>query len=320
MKIVRIIEKKNLWFSISVLFIVIGFALMIIRAIQGKEVLNYGIDFSGGQTMILKFDELDKRILNAPDKQAVNIKFIEEIRQVLRSFTLENSVIIITNDQQVFIKMQTSDQNHTQKVNQKFQETFGKFEILEIDFIGPSIGEELRQKAVLIFVVAMLAMTSYISWRFQWTYGLAAMLALLHDALITISFASISNIEINATFIAAILTILGYSINDTIVIFDRIRDNLKKASSENALEYISILNQSITETFRRTINTSVTVLLVLLSLIVFGGQTLKEFCLVLFVGILAGTYSSIFTASPFLEVLNRFKKSNISSNPTKIIP
>lgn len=320
MKIVRIIEKKNLWFSISVLFIVIGFALMIIRAIQGKEVLNYGIDFSGGQTMILKFDELDKRLLNASDRQAVNVKFIEEVRHILSNFTLENSVIIITNDQQVFIKMQTSDQNNTQKINQKFQETFGKFEILEIDFIGPSIGEELRQKAVLIFVVAMLAMTSYISWRFQWTYGLAAMLALLHDALITISFASISNIEINATFIAAILTILGYSINDTIVIFDRIRDNLKKASSENALEYISILNQSITETFRRTINTSVTVLLVLLSLIVFGGQTLKEFCLVLFVGILAGTYSSIFTASPFLEVLNRFKKSNISSNPTKIIP
>lgn len=318
MKIVRIIEKKNLWFSISILFIVIGFVLMVVRAVQGKEVLNYGIDFSGGQTMILKFDEFDKRMLNAPDKQAVNVKFIEEIRQILSSFSLENSIILITNDQQVFIKMQTSNQNNTQKINQKFKETFGKFEILEIDFIGPSIGEELRQKAILIFIVAMIAMTSYISWRFEWTYGLAAMLALFHDALITISFASISNIEINSTFIAAILTILGYSINDTIVIFDRIRDNLKKTSISHSLEYISVLNQSITETFRRTINTSVTVLLVLLSLIIFGGQTLKEFCLVLFVGILAGTYSSIFTASPFLEVLNRFKKENASLNSTKI--
>ena len=121
MKSVRIIEKKNLWFSISILFIVSGFALMGLRAVEGKNILNYGIDFSGGQTMILKFDKLEERSLALPKDEEVNINFIKEIRNILKEFDLQNSTIMISNDRQVFIKMQTFNQMNTQKINQKFQ-------------------------------------------------------------------------------------------------------------------------------------------------------------------------------------------------------
>ena len=149
-------------------------------------------------------------------------------------------------------------------------------------------------------------MLGYITLRFEWKYGDSAILALIHDGLITISLASILEIEINTAFVAALLTVLGYSINDTIVIFDRIREN--QQSQKDQISFQTLTNTALNQTLIRTINTSITTLLVISSLIFFGGPTIKGFCIILLIGILSGTYSSLFIASPFVVMFNRLSK------------
>jgi preprotein translocase subunit SecF len=306
----KIIEKKNLWFLLSAIIICIGLSLMFIRAAKSEPVLNFGIDFSGGSTMILKFDALTKQYQKEQTKQKIadiNIQFIEKVRAVLKAYGLEKSSIQITSDQEVIIKtiMLTNQQNI--ELRETLEKNISSYEILEIDFIGPTIGQELRKKSLWIIFIVTLALLLYITWRFEFIFGLAALIALIHDALITISFASFLNIEISTVFVAALLTILGYSINDTIVIFDRIRENIKLFHKKQ-INLINIANISLNQTLARTINTSLTTILVITCLLLFGGTTIKSFCLVLLVGILAGTYSSLFIASPILVIFSKNKQ------------
>ena len=174
-------------------------------------------------------------------------------------------------------------------------------ELLEVDIIGPTIGQELKETSVWIIVLVSIALLLYITWRFDLAFGLAALIATIHDGIITLSLASLLNIEINTAFVAAILTILGYSINDTIVVFDRIRENLVHVKDSQTIH--PLVNKSIYQTLFRTINTSLTTLFVIVCLFVFGGTTIKGFALVLLIGILAGTYSSVFIASPVFTML-----------------
>jgi len=294
------IRKRNLWITLSSLLIIVGIGFLASRVIHSQPTLNYGIDFIGGSTLILKFDELDKRSKNAKkgtDIRDINVKFISDIRRSLNSINLDKSTIQITQDKEVLIKTNELDNSKINVIQSEFKKQFGNFEVLEIDFIGPTIGAELKSKSLWIILLVTVALLIYITWRFEFSFGIAAIGALIHDALITLSFASILSIEINTIFVAALLTILGYSINDTIVVFDRLRENLNLGKHKGK-SITQIANLSLNQTFMRTINTSVTTLLVISCLLIFGGTTIKAFCLVLLIGIISGTYSSVFIAAP----------------------
>jgi preprotein translocase subunit SecF len=207
---------------------------------------------------------------------------------------LETSQIQESDDSFV-IKTSELDQAEQKNVLSTIEGKLGAFTVLRSEQVGPVIGKELRTAGLLALLIASILQIIYISFRFEFRFGLAAILALLHDVIITTGFFSIMQYEVDVTFIAAILTIIGYSINDTIVIFDRIRENLKY---KQKVELADLTNKSIRQSIVRSLSTSVAVLFVLVALIVLGGETTKYFSLAMLVGVLAGTYSSIFIASP----------------------
>jgi len=294
----KFVEKKNLWLVISTAVILLGFSLMGFRALSSQPTLNYGIDFVGGNTFLLKL--IDKEV------QLNDSKLISDTRSALASYGLAKSQIQLSENNQLYIKTTSIDKNITSAILNDLKASLGNFEILEIDYIGPSIGATLKKQSLWIILFVSLSLLLYISIRFELSFGLAALAAVLHDALVIISVSSILSLEINTAFIAAILTILGYSINDTIVIFDRIREQLEKLKNKKSL--IDITNISLNQTLLRTINTSITTLLVIGSLILFSDGTIKEFCLILLVGIISGTYSSLCIASPLFTLL--YKESD----------
>ncbi len=309
-KSLKVIEKKNLWFTFSFCCIALGFVMMAVRGFQSQPVLNFGVDFSGGSTMQLKFDNFSKSLETAPSDEAkkqASTQFIQQVRDCLASFGLENSTIQTTDNGEVIIKTVQMDGNKHDQVRKALQQQIGNFDVLELDFIGPTIGAELRQRSIWIIALVAICLMAYISWRFEFAFGVATLMATLHDALFVLSFASIFNVEINVEFVAAILTIVGYSMNDTVVIFDRIRENLVKLKDSESLP--SIINISLYQTLSRTFFTVLTVLIMTVSLLVFGGQTIRPFCLVLLVGTIVGTYSSLFVAAPsfYLMYKNRHK-------------
>ncbi|RAP34481.1 protein translocase subunit SecF [Candidatus Marinamargulisbacteria bacterium SCGC AG-439-L15] len=304
-KLVTVVQKRNLWFLISFLVISIGIGLMSYRSLVQQPFLNFGIDFTGGASFLVKFDSLNqshasqKTIKSSSD---INTAFIKNLRGVLKSVGLDKSQIQITQDKEVIIR--TIHLKNDMRINllNLLEERLGVFELLEVDIIGPSIGEELKKQSFWIILLVSISLLIYISWRFDILFGGAALMAVLHDALVVLSLAAMLKIEVNTAFVAAILTILGYSINDTIVIFDRIRENL--ALYEDKQELKAIINISITQMLSRSLHTSVTTLSVIGALLIFGGVTIKSFALILLIGIIAGTYSSIFIASPILYVLS----------------
>ena len=288
----KFIEKEKLWLFISLITILFGLYVAVSNTFESKQPLNYGIDFIGGNTFLLKLNEVNT------DSQNFQESLINNIRTVLTDFELQNSQIQLSQNNEVFIKTLKVNKDITSQIITKLKESIGEFEILEIEFIGPSIGKKLKDQTIWIILTVSLLLLAYISFRFELAFGIAALIAVLHDGLIILSVAAIAGIEINTTFIAALLTVLGYSINDTIVIFDRIRENI-----ENLNEYVSLrnlTNSSLNQTLLRTINTSMTTIIVISSLILFGGSTIKEFCIVLLIGIISGTYSSLCVASPII--------------------
>lgn len=298
-KIIRVVERKNVWFGISGTIVLIALGLMGYRFFTQSPVLNFGIDFTGGTAMLLA----------APEIQSVSDSdTTAKIRPALGP-DLSDSVIQITSDHRILIKTRPLSVAHREQIIKNLDEKLGKIEVLEVDIIGPTIGSELRQKSALILLTVLGALLAYISWRFEFAYGLGALGSLLHDLILIVAIGSIFKFEINTEFIAAILTVLGYSINDTIVVFDRIREN--SGLMAKGTTFAQLINSSIIQTFNRTINTVVTVLLVLISLIALGGPTIHGFAVILFIGICIGTYSSIFIASPILYIAG---KTNHPSN------
>lgn len=285
---IAMVEKRNLWFLISVIVIGIGLGAMVMRAFNQQPVLNFGIDFTGGSTMILTVSDATET-LDRSD--------LDAFRQVLDANGVRHHQVQISDDRSFLVKTPQMDNALRAKVVDDVQAKVGALDLMEADTIGPSIGRELKQTSLWIIGLVSVVLLLYISWRFEFVFGIAALLALLHDGLVSLSFAALLNIEVNTAFVAAILTILGYSINDTIVIFDRVRENIK-AESDDTIE--DVANRSISQTIVRSINTSLTTIFVIGALYLFGGVTIKGFSLVLLIGILSGTYSSIFIASPLL--------------------
>jgi preprotein translocase subunit SecF len=260
---------------LSLLIIIPGLLSLFIKG------LNYGIDFTGGSLIEVKFEKPVK---------------IVEIRKVLDELGLgEASKIQSAAGNAVIIRTRDLSQEKSDQLLASLEKKFGSLKLMRNEKVGPTIGKELRNKAILSLVIAFALMIIYITIRFEFSFALAAILALIHDILVTVGLVSIIGLEVDGAFIAALLTIVGYSINDTIVIFDRIRENLRILSKEPLEE---IVHKSIIQTLARSINTVLTVVFTLLALIFFGGVTIRAFMITMLIGILSGAYSSIFNASP----------------------
>jgi preprotein translocase subunit SecF len=269
------ISRSKVWLALSGTLIMIGLMALLIRG-----GLNLGLDFRGGTLLQLRFTKTVST---------------EDVRNVLKDYGLEKSGIQNSGGNTVLIRTRDLTDQERQDVLAGLKEKLGSYEVFRTEKVGATISRELTRNAFLASAIASALMLVYITVRFEFKFAVAAILALIHDLLVTVSLFALFNIEVDSTFVAAILTILGYSINDTIVVFDRIRENLKARRKEPLEE---LVNRSINETLTRSINTSLTTLFTVIALLFFGGETTKVFALALLIGLASGTYSSIFISSP----------------------
>lgn len=290
----KIIEKTKLWFALSSIVIIIGLGFTITKG------LNFGIDFLGGTKVIVQYNDG----FNKPEA--------DEIVKSIVSGAVTNEA----EGNQYEIKAKDFDSAKVSAVFKALQEkyTLEDEALLSQEEIGASVGKELTRNSILALLVACAAMLIYIAIRFELNYGIAAIIALVHDLLITVSVFAIFDIQVNTPFIAAVLTIVGYSINDTIVIFDRIRENSKFMRRTSSTE---IANKSLTQTMSRSINTSITTLVTIIAVNIFV-PTVREFTFPLIIGIAVGAYSSICIASPIWVILKDKKAKRGNESKTKL--
>lgn len=298
----KIIQKRNIWLGISgVLFVVFLTALIVWG-------LKLGIDFTGGSLLEVKF------IGSRPT--------VSQVESGLAELKLNSLIVQPVGEQDMLLRFQeTAEETHQAILSKltdlaKQAQQNNSIEERRFESVGPSIGAELKAKSLWAIFFALLAMLAYITYSFRkvskpiasWKYGSAAIIAMFHDAIITVGIFAVLgkffNVEINTAFVAAVLTVIGYSVHDSIVVFDRVRENLPKSD----LDFAGTVNTSLNQTLIRSLNTSLTSLLVLIAIILFGGASIRTFVLALAIGIFTGTYSSIFVASPILVVWEKMKK------------
>ena len=299
---INIVENRKIFYAISVIFIAIS---VIVLALWG---LQFGIDFKGGSILEINYSVL-------PDLNLVS--------DALKPLKLNDLKISLLGSNGAVLRFRETDeathQNIVKILAAEAEKNKIKFEERRFSSIGPTIGAELKQKSIKAIIIVLLGISLYIAWAFRkvsqpissWRYGVVTLIALFHDLIIPIGLfvylGRFYGVEVGANFIVALLVILGFSVHDTIVVFDRIRENLKRYSQ---LSFMPLVSQSIRETIIRSLNTSLTVLLTLAALYVFGGESLKYFVLALMVGIFSGTYSSIFIAAPLLVTWFNILKKN----------
>tara|TARA_B100001063_G_scaffold72253_1_gene66516 strand:- start:214 stop:1104 length:891 start_codon:yes stop_codon:yes gene_type:complete len=275
---------------LSAIMIVISLLLLIFKG------LNFGIDFKGGTLIELRSSETK-----------INVS---SLRDNLSQMNLGDiSVKKFGNDQDYLIKFENKDNKKdvVEDIRTKFDESFGNnFDFRRVENVGPKVSAELLRSGIIAISVSLAIMLIYIWIRFEWQFSLGAITALFHDVIITLGLFSLLNLEINLSIIAAVLTIVGYSMNDTVVIFDRVRENLRKYSD---IKIFELTNISINETLSRTLITSITTLLALISIFLFGGEILKGFSLAMIFGVIFGTYSSIYIANTILVRLKVSQKT-----------
>ncbi len=293
------IGKRKIWFSISALMIIICLASLLIQGI------NLGIDYTGGTLLDLKFD----RKVTVP-----------EVRKTLTAMELGDSKIQMTGDsgQAVLIRTKVLDEAQRAELLSSAEADLGKFTVMRIEKVSAVIGKELLMQAVWALLIASVLMAIYITWRFEYRFALTGIIGVLHDIIVVITFTSIFQIEVDSTYVAIILTVIGYSINDTIVVYDRIRENLKFLHRTDSL--FEMVNLSINQTLWRCINTTGTTLVALFAIWVFGGVTIKGFVFGLFVGIAAGAYSSIFLCAPLWTVWKKRDGDNAAEKRRGALP
>tara|TARA_Y100000389_G_scaffold204891_1_gene260536 strand:+ start:38126 stop:39028 length:903 start_codon:yes stop_codon:yes gene_type:complete len=275
--------QKKIAIIISVFLIIVSLTSFMTKG------LNWGIDFSSGYIVQLKFEK------------EVNIS---EIRSAFEENGVTDSVMqSFGSNNEIIIKLKEESNFNKASVNVFLVDILSErhpFEILKLEFVGAQIGDELREKGEWAMLVALLSILVYIGFRFELLFGVGAIIALIHDVIITLGFFSLFQIEFDLSVLSAILAVIGYSLNDTIVVYDRIRENINIVKSDS---YEYILNISINQTLTRTLITSLTTMFVLISLYVLGGSAVEYFALAMMIGILVGTYSSIFVASTSLYFL-----------------
>ncbi|MBU1132209.1 protein translocase subunit SecF [Patescibacteria group bacterium] len=295
----QIIQKKKKYLTISAIAIILSILFLLVWGLKPS------IDFTGGSLLEIKFLE---------ERPAV-----AEVQSVLNEVNLDGGIVIQpAGDQNMLIRFKQIGEDFHQQIMSKLKEKYPeKIQEERFDAIGAVIGRELKTKAMYSLILGCIAIILYVAWAFRkvswpvesWKYGILAIVALLHDLVIVLGIFALlgrfAGVEVGLPFVAALLTILGYSVNDTIVIFDRIRENLGRLSKT---DFDTVVNRSLNETMSRSINTTLTTIIVLGAVFFFGGSSVKYFALALMIGIFSGAYSSIFIASPLLVVWNKIKK------------
>ncbi len=277
--------KSKIFFTISIIAVLASYALIFTKG------FNLGIDFAGGTVVQVKYEG------KAP---------IEKVREAIKSSKIFEgaSVNFFGSDDEIVIKVRTSSKQLGTDIGdeaRKLLAATGKFEVRRVDMVGPKVGNELREKGIMALVLAIAGILVYVSFRFEWRFAIASVVALVHDISIAMGAIVLFNIEVNLDILAALLTILGYSLNDTIIVFDRIREGLVTVKSSKLAD---VIDESVTRTLSRTTLTSLTTFFVVLTLFLMGGEIIHGFSFTLLVGIIVGTYSSIFIASPLLMAMN----------------
>jgi preprotein translocase subunit SecF len=280
-KTFNFMSKSKLAMVLSVVLVLASFGLLLTKG------LNYGVDFAGGTIVQVKYEG------KAP---------IDDMRNKLKSNKLFDNASITEfgSPDEVVIRMKTSTANVTVDIGDVTREALkgtGEYEIRRVDIVGPKVGSELKEKGVMSLLLAIVGILIYVAFRFEWRFAVASIVALVHDISIALGAIALIGIDVNLDVLAALLTLLGYSLNDTIIVFDRIREGV--TGSKNT-DLADIINESITRTLARTTLTSLTTFFVIVTLFMFGGEIIHAFAFTLLVGIVVGTYSSIFVASPIL--------------------
>ena len=281
-------RKLALAFSLTLILVSIGSLVM-----QGLEL---GIDFTGGTLIELHYERPAR---------------LEEIRKTLEEAGFERFVVQhFGTVHEVLIQLQPLEGRSSAELSDEVVRLLrghaqGKVELRRVEYVGPQVGEELREDGGLAVVYALIGILIYVALRFEYRFAFGAVIALVHDVLITVGFFSVTRIPFDLTVLAAVLAVIGYSLNDTIVVYDRIRENFRRMRKGTTVE---IINASINQTLSRTLITSLTTLLVLLALAVFGGEVIHSFALALIVGVVIGTYSSIYVASTAALILGVSRK------------
>ena len=291
-------EKYNINFNkyfkifnlFSISLIIISLLLLIFKG------LNFGVDFKGGTLIELR--STDDQITISKLRQSFTRMNLGDVN--IKEFGKKNDFLIK-------FEKKSDNSNFINEIKSNLEKSIGPgFDFRRVENVGPKVSAELLKSGIIAIFLALSAMLIYIWIRFEWQFSLGAILALFHDVTLTLGIFSLFSLEINLSIVAAVLTIVGYSMNDTVVIFDRVRENLKKFAD---IKIFDLTNKSINETLSRTIITSITTLLALLSIYIFGGEILKGFSLAMILGVLFGTYSSIYIANPILIILNVSQKT-----------
>jgi preprotein translocase subunit SecF len=285
---------------ISLILVILSLGLLTFKG------LNYGIDFKGGTLIELRSSDNNINVSNLRDN--LNQMDLGDV-----------SVKKFGNDQDYLIKFENKNdsKNIIEEIRSNLDKSFGNnFDFRRVENVGPKVSAELLKSGVIAISISLALMLIYIWIRFEWQFSLGAIIALFHDVIITLGLFSLLSLEINLSIIAAILTIVGYSMNDTVVIFDRVRENLRKYSD---IKIFELTNISINETLSRTLITSITTLLALFSIFFFGGEILKGFSLAMIFGVIFGTYSSIYIANTVLVRLNVSQKTILKEEEEKLI-
>ncbi len=287
-----IVERRKIWFSLSLILILPALLFMVWSGATRGQILPLSIDYTGGSVWEISFPQ-------AVQPAAVRQVFVD-------AGYGDTTVFTVNNDSTAQIKFKPVDAAEKERLRLLLEEQFGEPQELTYRSLGPAVGREVSQAAWIALVAASLLILLYIAWAFRsvphpFRYGVAAVVALVHDVLVALSFLSFMNLvagwELDALTLTAVLTVIGYSVNDTVVIFDRLRENIHRYRNESLAV---VANRSIIETATRSIGTQITVFLIVVAILVLGGATLQQFVATMLVGFISGMYSSIFTAAPIL--------------------
>ena len=298
---IGVIRNCKKYLGLSLILVIISIAVLIFKG------LNYGIDFSGGNLIQVKFEN------NITLKEINSV--LDNVAKEVPQLSPNSRKVQVSEDNTVIIRSQELSEAQKELVLEDLKEV-GTYKLDKVDKVGASIGKELKISAIYSLAIGTVLIILYITLRFEFLFSIGAVTALLHDIIIAVGVIAILDYEVDTPFIAAVLTILGYSINNTIVVFDRVRENLRRKTKEK-LSFEEILDRSINQVMIRTINTSVTTLFAIVAILIFGGDSLRTFIVTLLVGILAGTYSSIFVATSIMYLLDRKKIKNGGSGIEK---
>lgn len=292
----HIIRNIKYYLSVSIILVVLSIVVFFAKG------LNYGIDFTGGNLFQLKYNDKKITLTEINDN-------LDKLSEKLPQVNSNSRKVQISEDGTIILRVPELKEEDKKEILNSLQE-LGAFNLDKEDKVGASIGDDLKKSAIYSLGIGAILIVLYITLRFEFSFAIGGILSLLHDIIIAVGFIALMGYEVDTPFIAAILTILGYSINDTIVIYDRIRENLKRRHNKNwTLE--DCMDESVNQTAIRSLNTSITTLFSVIALLIFGGASLKTFIMTLLIGILAGTYSSIFIATPIVYILNKRKGNNM---------